>query len=132
METMVLSGRQKFDLDLAKGKLGEHALEHFLTNAKVEVKTEVKYWKRTGNIAIEIAHRNKPSGITNTEADYWCHILLNEDNTVAMMFLVPIEVMRSITEYHKEKNGTRNLGDGYLSKCVLIPIKDLTDSLVIK
>ena len=93
--------QQKFDHDLAFGKLGEDFVKNFQSeNNKIEVKTERDIWKTTGNIAIEIRCRGKKSGISVTEAETWIHLLsyknkevkvvMGGDNDLSQMVLIPI------------------------------------------
>lgn len=66
----------KFDLDLEFGQVYEEGLKKLLySKGKVEVKTERDKWIETGNIAIEVMCRNKPSGLSVTKSDWWFHIL---------------------------------------------------------
>ena len=54
--------KDKFDIDLDFGKVGERAVEEMLEgDGTIEVKTEREIWKTTGNIAIEIRCRGKLS-----------------------------------------------------------------------
>ena len=63
-----------WDLDLKFGKMGEDfTRDVFEGNSKVEVKTERDIWKTTGNIAVEIRYKNRPSGLTTTESGGWVH-----------------------------------------------------------
>ena len=68
--------RDKFDIDLAFGKVGEKAVEEmFEGDGTIEVKTEREIWKTSKNIAIEIRCRGKLSGISTTTAKTWIHML---------------------------------------------------------
>ena len=67
--------RDKFDIDLDFGKVGEKAVEEMLEgDGSIEVKNEREIWKTTGNIAIEIRCRGKLSGISTTTAKTWIHM----------------------------------------------------------
>ena len=61
----------KWDIDLSFGKSGEDRVANLLNadKSKIEVKTERDWWYKTGNIAIEIECRGKPSGLYVTEAE---------------------------------------------------------------
>jgi len=46
-----------------------------------EITLEVKedlMWEKTGNVAIELQSRGKPSGICTSVADRWCYVLGDE------------------------------------------------------
>ena len=63
--------KDKFDIDLDFGKVGEKAVEEmFEGDGSIEVKTERDIWKTTGNIAIEIRYRGKLSGISTTTVTF--------------------------------------------------------------
>lgn len=55
-----------------------------------EVKHDL-YANRSGNIAIEFFNSKKsaPSGITATKADYWVHVLTDENGSVGYIVEVP-------------------------------------------
>lgn len=67
-----------FDIDLARGKVGEQAVEGFLYGTKQEVKKDEKV-AQTGNFYVEEYQYSdalfrsdiRPSGINITEADSW-------------------------------------------------------------
>ena len=78
----------KWDIDLKFGKSGEDRVANLLNaeQSKIEVKTERDWWYKTGNIAIEIECRGKPSGLYATEADYWVHILHKDGKDYCKLF----------------------------------------------
>ena len=119
--------QQKFDHDLAFGKLGEDFVKNFQSeNNKIEVKTERDIWKSTGNIAIEIRCRGKKSGISVTEAETWIH-LLSYKNKIESGFILRTKFLKDkIVEMHKNKTIKIVMGgDDNMSQMVLIPIKEL-------
>ena len=119
--------QQKFDHDLAFGKLGEDFVKNFQSeNNKIEVKTERDIWKTTKNIAIEIRCRGKKSGISVTEAQTWIH-LLSYKNKIEGGFVFQTKYLKyKIVEMHKNKTIKIVMGgDDNMSQMVLIPIKDL-------
>ena len=68
--------KDKFDIDLDFGKVGEKVVEEmFEGDGTIEVKTEREIWKTSKNIAIEIRCRGKLSGISTTTAKTWIHML---------------------------------------------------------
>lgn len=119
--------QQKFDHDLAFGKLGEDFVKNFQSeNNKIEVKTERDIWKTTGNIAIEIRCRGKKSGISVTEAETWIH-LLSYKNKIESGFILRTKFLKDkIVEMHKNKAIKIVMGgDDNMAQMVLIPIKEL-------
>ena len=74
-ERTTVTFNDNFAYDLEFGRIREQRLSEILLNKKIEVKTERGKWVDTGNLAIEIECRGKPSGLAATEAEYWMHIL---------------------------------------------------------
>ena len=117
----------KFDIDLDYGKKFEKHLEEVFKDGKrVEVKTERNIWKTTGNIAIEVQSRNEDSGLTTTQADYWIHLLADNDK-IKGGFIFPVdELKKKVKTMFKEgKAQMKDGGDDYTSRLVLLPIKEL-------
>ena len=97
-----------------------------LSLGKIEVKTERDTWKKTGNVAIELACRGKLSGLNTTEADWWAHILtINGEIVEILMF--PIKKLKKLVKKSVlEGNGRMQMGgDGERSELALIPLNDL-------
>ena len=119
-----------FDLDLKFGKMGEEFVQEVMEgNSKVEIKTERDIWKTTGNIAIEIRCKGKPSGLSTTEASTWIH-LLAYDNEIKGGFIFKVGLLKSkIKELHNDKKLKIVMGgDDNLSQMALLPIKELYDN----
>ena len=53
----------RFDIDLKFGQIYEEKIRKIFAG-KIEVKAERDIWKRTGNIAIEVRCKGKPSGLS--------------------------------------------------------------------
>ena len=51
---MATGKNTKFDLDLEYGQIREKRVADLLKGSKVEIKTERAWWRKTGNIAIEL------------------------------------------------------------------------------
>ena len=118
---------KKFDIDLEFGKIGEDFAEAlFSHNTMVEVKTERDIWKTTGNIAIEIRCKGRPSGLSVTEAENWIH-LLSYDGNIEGGFIFKVSQLRDkIKKLHKEKKAKMVMGGDFnMSQMVLLPIKEL-------
>jgi len=118
-----------FDIDLEFGKMGEEFTQKvFEGNSKVEVKTERDIWEKTGNIAIEMRCKGKPSGISTTESDVWIH-LLSVNSVIKGGFLFKVgELKDKIKKLHESGNLKMVMGgDDNLSQMALLPIKELFD-----
>ena len=120
-----------FDLDLKFGKMGEDfTSDVFEGNSKVEVKTERDIWKTTGNIAIEIRCSGQASGLSTTESTIWIH-LLAYNGVIEGGFIFKVDQLKDkIKRLHKEEKIKMVMGgDNNLSQMVLLPIKDLFNTL---
>ena len=120
----------KFDIDLSLGEKYEDSLAQLLTIAKVEVKAEIDKWRETGNIAIEIRHNGKLSGLSVTKADHWCQVLAYK-NEIKMVLIFPVkEIKRVLKELVANKEAKIVMGgDNNKSQLVLIPLGKLKDVL---
>ena len=120
---------KRFDLALGKAHADEDNLAALLlaTGDKIELKTEYAYWKKTGNICVEIQSYGKPSGISSTEATHWVHSL--KDSKTGEVFYMIIETarLRKLVAPYVERGETIRVGDNNASVCVLIPISKLID-----
>ena len=116
-----------FDIDLEFGKMGEKFVSEVLEgNSKVEVKTERDIWKKTGNIAIELRCKGKPSGVSTTEATVWIHLLAYK-GAIEGGFLFKVDELKGkVKKLHKD-GGLKMVmgGDDNLSQMALLPIKEL-------
>jgi len=116
-----------FDIDLEFGKMGEKFVSEVLEgNSKVEVKTERDIWKKTGNIAIELRCKGKPSGVSTTESTVWIHLLAYKGVIEGGFLLKVDELKDKIKKLHND--GNLNLvmgGDDNASQMALLPIKEL-------
>ena len=113
----------KFDIDLSWGQMFEKKLEDILRNKKIEVKTERDIWKVSGNIAIEYQYKGRKSGIAVTQAEWWAHILQDNED-IKCILLMPTEELKRVARKHlldKKVIG----GDNNNSKMVLVPIQEL-------
>lgn len=111
----------RYDLDI--GRIAEKKLAHILENKKIEIKYDMLA-SSTGNIAIEFECRNKLSGISITESDYYCYIIANtkcED----IYILIETNKLKELCRKYYAMNKIKKNGDDNLSKAVIIPIKEL-------
>jgi hypothetical protein len=125
-EKMRKNKDNRFDLDLEFGEIFETKLANILASKKIEVKTERDIWKSTGNIAVELRSRNKPSGIQTTKSDYWCHILTENSIVKGIVILPTKEMKKRIKEIRAEGHGRLEQGgDNNTSVMFLLPLKEL-------
>lgn len=97
--------------------------------AKVEVKTERDVWMETKNAVFEFRSRDKPSGISTTEADYWLHIF-SERGRAVMAFMFRVHELREFLRAvyrDPDKFGARVCrgGDDATSEVILVPVSQL-------
>ena len=116
-----------FDIDLDFGKMGERkVLEIFEGDGTIEVKTERDKWKQTGNIAIELSYKGRPSGLTTTDAKTWIHLLSYHGTIEGGFILDVLEFRNRVAELLKSKVARLVYGgDGDFSELALVPIKEI-------
>ena len=118
--------RSKSDLAWGVGK--ENLIKGIVEGKehKIEVKSEKNKWKETGNIVIEIAFKNKPSGLFATTSKFWIHNLIYNDELIGS-FIFTVDSLKKYLERLKKENRYRTVygGENNLSLMVLIPIKNL-------
>ena len=115
-------GNKKFDIDLKYGQEREDRVVSLLMSKKekCEVKTERDWWYKTGNIAIELEYKGKPSGLNITEATYWIHVL-QEENEPFCFVIIPVKKLKIIVKKLIESGEKpRMVGDGNNSKCLIV------------
>ena len=115
--------------DMLFGKIGEDFTKDlFEGNTKIEIKTERDIWEKTGNIAIEIRYKGKPSGISSTESSVWIH-LLSINGVIKGGFIFKVDQLKDkIKKLHNDGNLKMVMGgDDNLSQMALLPIKELWD-----
>ena len=107
-----------FRYDLEVGQIKEKELAGIFEGKKIEVKYDLQALK-TGNVYVEYESRGRPSGISTSEADYYCycigytfHLLTSKDLK---------ERCRKYLGTDREKLG----GDSNTSKGILLPIIEL-------
>ena len=124
---------KEYDLHVKKdmlfGKIGEEFTEKlFEGNTKIEIKTERDIWKNTGNIAIEIRCKGKPSGISTTKSSVWLHFL-SIDGVIKGGFVFKVDQLKAKIKKLHESGNLKMVrgGDDNLSQMALLPIKELFD-----
>jgi len=107
-----------FRFDLKVGQIKEKELGDIFNNKKIEVKNDLQAIK-TGNIFIEYESRNKKSGISTTQSDYYC-FAFNE--------IFVLNKKKKLKNICRKYIGTKNDilgGDNNTSKGILLPINKL-------
>lgn len=123
----------RFDIDLARGKVGENKVVDILTalhHGKVEVKTDYGS-NYTGNLYIEFEKEDRdgnwvPSGIATTEADVWAFAFADG------VIFVETETLKELSrEYFRSGHiGQRDGNDRSAgSRGVKMPVHALVDRL---
>ena len=107
-----------FKYDLKVGQVKEKQLAEIFNSKTIEVKYDLQALK-TGNVYAEYQSRNKKSGISTTQSEYYCfcfgdtfHLIKTEDLK---------KRCRKFIETNRDKKG----GDNNTSKGILLPLKDL-------
>jgi hypothetical protein len=104
-----------FRHDLEIGQLAEKALADIIENKTVEVKNDLKA-PITGNLFIEYYSRGKPSGISTTQADYWCFVV--DDIYILIATDKLKEMLRPLFNTKADIKG----GDNNTSSGILLPV----------
>ena len=107
-----------FKYDLKVGQTKEYELGLIFNSKKIEVKYDLQALK-TGNVFVEYFSRGKKSGISITEADYYCFAF-------GKIFIL-VETLELKIKCRKYLNTKRDIkgGDSNTSKGILLPIKEL-------
>jgi hypothetical protein len=107
-----------FKYDLKVGQVKEEELANIFNSKTIEVKYDLQALK-TGNVYVEYESRNKKSGISTSQSDYYCfcfgdtfHLVKTEDLK---------KRCRKFIGTNRDKKG----GDNNTSKGILLPLKDL-------
>ena len=117
----------KVEEDMLYGKIGEDFTQQlFEGNTKIEIKTERDIWETTGNIAIEMRYKRKPSGISTTKASVWIH-LLSVKGVIKGGFILKVDELKSLIKKRHNEGKLKMVmgGDDNMSQLALIPIKEL-------
>lgn len=109
-----------FRYDLKVGQVAEKQVADLLQDKKIEVKRDLKA-KTTGNLYIEYESRGKPSGISRSEADYWCFAFEN------LFIFIETTKLKEIIEPMKGSTMDKRGGDKNSSKGILLPLERLTE-----
>lgn len=108
-----------FKYDLKLGQLGEKHLSRILKDKKIEVKTDFQA-EKTGNIFVEYSSRNKPSGISISESDWYAFIISNEK-----IKLIATKKLKEICRKYLNTKRDIKGGDNNTSSGVLVPLEKI-------
>jgi len=111
-----------FRYDLKTGQIGEQLLENILNFKTIEVKRDSWIYK-SGNIAIEYESRDKPSGISKTEAEYWA-IIFSGGYKDEIIIIIKTNRLKDICRKYYKLGNIKLMGDNNTSKAILIPTKE--------
>ena len=107
-----------FRFDLKVGQIKEVELGNIFSDSTIEVKYDLQALK-TNNVYVEYFSRGKKSGISTTEAEYYCFAFGETFHLIKTQILK--ERCRKYLNSDRDKAG----GDDNTSKGILLPIKEL-------
>ena len=107
-----------FRYDLEVGNIAEKQLS-ILLGKRVEVKNDQKA-HITGNVFIEYESRGKLSGISTSEAEYYCLVIMGK-----RFILIESNELKKLCRKYIGTNRDVKGGDSNTSKGILLPLKDL-------
>lgn len=105
-----------FKYDLKVGQVKENELGKILNDKKIEVKrcTEAIY-----NVFVEYESRGVKSGISTTQAEYYCFAFKNS------FVIIETETLKKKCRKYFNTDRDKLGGDNNTSKGILIPINEL-------
>lgn len=107
-----------FKYDLEVGQTKEKELGQIFENKKIEVKYDLKALK-TNNVYVEYESRGKKSGISVTEAEFYCFAFGDT------FHLIKTEVLKNKCRKYIKTPRDKKGGDNNTSKGILLPLTDL-------
>jgi len=107
-----------FRYDLEVGQVKEKELAEIFANKKIEVKYDLQALQ-TGNVFVEYQSRGKKSGISKSEADYYCFAFGDS------LHLLPTKILKEKCRKYIGTNRDVKGGDNNTSTGILLPIKEL-------
>ena len=107
-----------FKYDLKVGQAKEEELGKIFNDKKVEVKYDLQALK-TGNVYVEYYSRGKKSGISTSEAEFYCFAFGDT------FHLIETKLLKSRCRKYIKTNRDKRGGDSNTSKGILLPITEL-------
>lgn len=111
----------KFDLALKAGEEFEDFFRGLVANATVECKKDYVA-RETGNLFVEFECRNKASGLSVTQADWWAFGIVGADGNVERIVLVSTSWLKRECRRLFRLGRIAKGGDDGLSRGVLLPL----------
>lgn len=108
-----------FKYDLQVGQVKEKELGVIFQDAKIEVKYDLQALT-TGNVFVEYESRNKPSGISISQSEFYAFILSNET-----ILLIETKSLKKLCRKYFGTNRDIKGGDNNTSKGIILPLKDI-------
>ena len=107
-----------FKYDLKVGQIKEEELGKILYEKRIEVKYDLQALD-TGNVYVEYESRGKRSGISTSEAEFYCFAFGDT------FHLIETKLLKSRCRKYINTNRDKRGGDSNTSKGILLPIKEL-------
>ena len=107
-----------FKYDLKVGQVAEKELGVIFNGKRIEVKRDLQA-HITGNVYIEYESRGKKSGISTTEAEYYCIVVKER------YILILTHELKQMCRKYLGTGRDRLGGDNNTSKGILLPLSDL-------
>ena len=107
-----------FNYDLKVGQLKEKELGDIFNSKKIEVKHDLMALD-TKNVYVEYYSRGKPSGISKSNADYYCFCF------GGTFHLIETAELKAKCRKYLNTNRDKLGGDNNTSKGILLPIWEL-------
>ena len=112
-----------FKYDLKVGQVKEEELGNIFNSAKIEVKYDLKALSKDdlykNNVYVEFWSRGKKSGISTTQADYYCFCFGDK------FHLVKTTELKDKCRVYLNTWRNREGGDNNTSRGILLPITEL-------
>lgn len=118
----IMEFNSDFRYDLQVGQIYEKQFSELL-GSKIEIKRDFKCLE-TGNIYVEYESRGKRSGISTSEAEYWCY-WLSDYHCV----FIKTETLKDLCRKYLNTNRDKRGGDSNTSKGILLPLNDFINKL---
>tara|TARA_B110000908_G_scaffold18833_1_gene21154 strand:+ start:291 stop:635 length:345 start_codon:yes stop_codon:yes gene_type:complete len=107
-----------FRYDLKVGQVKEKELADIFNSKTIEVKYDLQA-SQTGNVYVEYYSRGKNSGISTSQADYYCFCFGET------FHLIKTSDLKNRCRKYFKTNRDKKGGDSDTSKGILLPINEL-------